>query len=345
MQQIIRQTVQDLTGVPSTAIIIKERPRLSYQSSNLYDVKFGESHWIAKEFVKADEFTESPAREYNALKLLQPYDIAPVPIAFLPYPDYEHPVVLYEFMEGEMWDRRKPSAQELTTLADSWLTTYQATRDGLWKSRLFADDSVLNNVQRYRVNFKFYQEWAETYFPEGLIHAKRADALFDEHADVIQALHDAPVTHLFSRSDPRFANIIARPDGRVGFVDWEDSGLRSPMRTIAGLLFHPNQEDLLTSQEWQAFLCPLMENYPIKTDDIRAILRGYQAIIPIAWMSFILAMGVRRAQSGNNDTWLVNTMNPNQRFRRYLAHALNWDDDNFEAHLRKCDGIRFFPEA
>jgi len=30
----------------------------------------------------------------------------------------------------------------------------------------------------------------------------------------------------FCRSDARFANVIARPDGRLGLVDWEDSGLR-----------------------------------------------------------------------------------------------------------------------
>jgi len=28
----------------------------------------------------------------------------------------------------------------------------------------------------------------------------------------------------FCRSDARFANVIARPDGRLGLVDWEDSG-------------------------------------------------------------------------------------------------------------------------
>ena len=36
----------------------------------------------------------------------------------------------------------------------------------------------------------------------------------------------APVC--FCRSDARFANVISRPDGRVGLVDWEDSGLRDP---------------------------------------------------------------------------------------------------------------------
>jgi len=58
----------------------------------------------------------------------------------------------------------------------------------------------------------------------------------------------------FCRSDARFANVIARPDGRVGLVDWEDSGLRDPARELADLLHHPNQEDLIDAEGWQPFL-------------------------------------------------------------------------------------------
>jgi hypothetical protein len=36
----------------------------------------------------------------------------------------------------------------------------------------------------------------------------------------------APVC--FCRSDARFANVIARRDGRVGLVDWEDSACATP---------------------------------------------------------------------------------------------------------------------
>ncbi len=58
----------------------------------------------------------------------------------------------------------------------------------------------------------------------------------------------------FCRSDARFANVIARTDGRLGLVDWEDSGLRDPAREVANLLMHPNQEDLLDWDTWQACL-------------------------------------------------------------------------------------------
>src|SRR5690606_24214679 len=104
-------------------------------SNNLYNVTFDNTYWIAKEFTKADEFTSSPQREYDALKLLEPLAVAPIAIDYLPYPDYKHPIVIYEYMHGEMWDRRKPSQDELKRLAETWLTTHQATRADLWLSR------------------------------------------------------------------------------------------------------------------------------------------------------------------------------------------------------------------
>jgi thiamine kinase-like enzyme len=35
----------------------------------------------------------------------------------------------------------------------------------------------------------------------------------------------------FCRADPRFANVITRPDGRLAMVDWEDSGRAIPRAT------------------------------------------------------------------------------------------------------------------
>jgi thiamine kinase-like enzyme len=65
-----------------------------------------------------------------------------------------------------------------------------------------------------------------------------------------------PAPLVFCRSDPRCANVIARPDGRLGLGDWEDSGLRDPGREVADLLLHPNQEDLVAGPVWDAFLRP-----------------------------------------------------------------------------------------
>jgi hypothetical protein len=100
----------------------------------------------------------------------------------------------------------------------------------------------------------------------------------------------------FCRSDPRFANVIARPHGRVGLVDWEDSGLRDPAPELADLLHHPNQEDLLGPEGWQPFLDRYL---PTCRDDpgFGEWLRGYLALFPVFWLGVLLAEGLRRAES------------------------------------------------
>ncbi|MEM9954712.1 MAG: hypothetical protein AAF846_24100 [Chloroflexota bacterium] len=342
MRDVILQHIQQLTGLSVNDITLKERPRLTYQGSNLYDVRFGDTHWIAKQFLKEAEFTESPQREYDALNLVKSLDIAPQPIDYLPYPEYEKSVVLYEFMQGNMWDRRKPSSQELTQLAELWLQTYSLTRDDLWLSNLLAP-SVRAKITQYRRNFAFYLEWAHEHFVEGVAHVQMLDALLEKRSYLAGQIDDSNTRWFFSRSDPRFANIIARPDGRIGLVDWEDSGLRNPLRTIADLLYHANQEDLVSYDDWDAFLIPYFENYPKLDDHPQDVLHWYSGITPLAWLCSLLAMGVRKAHKGQLDNrWQVNTMPVNQRLRRYVAHTLSWEDKDFEGHLAQIADMRFF---
>lgn len=87
----------------------------------------------------------------------------------------------------------------------------------------------------------------------------------------------------FCRSDPPFANVIARPDGRVGLVDWEDSGLRDPACELADLLHHPNQEDLIGPDAWRPFLDRYL---PSRRADagFSERLRGYLAFFPVFWL-------------------------------------------------------------
>src|SRR5712691_10851101 len=96
---------------------------------------------------------------------------------------------------------------------------------------------------------------------------------------------DSPLC--FCRSDPRFANVIARPDGRLGLVDWEDCGLRDTAREVADLLLHPNQEDLLGWREWQAFLQPYIDGRRSDADFERR-LQAYLAVFPIFWLGLLL---------------------------------------------------------
>ena len=341
MRDIIRKRVQEISGVALSDISIKERKRLDYQNNNLYDVKFGDNHWIAKEFVKEDEFLDSPKREFDALKLLSNYDVAPQPIDFMPYPDYERPVVIYEYMVGEMWNRRKPSPDELKTLAETWLLTHQATKGGLWMSR-YGDEPLSELIKRQKWFFNIYLEWAEQNHPQGIPHVNQILPLYETHQPIFEQMTDANPTFLYSRSDPRFANIIARPDGRIGFVDWEDSGLRIPARTIADLVNHANQEDLLTDDEWQIFLDIYCENYPVKSDDMRQLIGWYRLTTAMTWFAGLLHFGVRRANQGTLENWHINGMPANQRLRRYLARVLSWGNDDFEAQLATVEGVTFF---
>ena len=89
----------------------------------------------------------------------------------------------------------------------------------------------------------------------------------------------------FCRSDPRFANVIARSDGGIGLVDWEDCGLRDPAREVADLLMHPNQEDLLDFAAWQPFLS-VYRTGRRDDPDFELRLQAYLALFPVFWLGF-----------------------------------------------------------
>jgi hypothetical protein len=117
MSQAIQEIITQAARVDS-ARITPFRPPLDHQSNRLYEVWADDRHWIVKEFLKPAEFSEAPLREWWALELLAPLDIAPRPVLFQPASPPLGPLVVYEFMEGQMWDRRKPTAMDLAQLAE-----------------------------------------------------------------------------------------------------------------------------------------------------------------------------------------------------------------------------------
>jgi hypothetical protein len=147
----------------------------------------------------------------------------------------------------------------------------------------------------------------------------------------------------FCRSDPRFANVIARPDGRLGLVDWEDSGLRDPARDLADILLHPNQEDLLEENDWRAFA----EHYAAgraKTDPGMADrAHQYKLLFHVFWVAAFIRRGLERAKSGHLVGWQVHEIDVNQRLRRYLARGLAWPKVDFAAELEELNEVSFFP--
>jgi thiamine kinase-like enzyme len=164
------------------------------------------------------------------------------------------------------------------------------------------------------------------------------------HGDTIQALTDARPCLTFGRSDSRFANIIARPGGRLGLVDWEDSGLTDPALDIADLLVHANQEDLLSAGEWAAFLTPYLAIRRLADPELERRIDLYQATLTLMWLSILVALGLGKAQCGRLDGWLVNEMPANQRLRRYLARVLAWPGADFNGQLEALSELEFFPD-
>jgi hypothetical protein len=76
--------IRRASGLPVSQVQSMLRPPLDHQSNRLYDVWAGERHWIAKEFLKPEEWGVAPAREHRALVRLAGLDMAALPIFFDP---------------------------------------------------------------------------------------------------------------------------------------------------------------------------------------------------------------------------------------------------------------------
>jgi aminoglycoside phosphotransferase (APT) family kinase protein len=265
-------------------------------------------------------------------------DIAPRPLFYDPAVG---PVVVYEFLAGAMWDRRVPAGRELAALADLWVAIHGLPIENLWVGRGQARNSP-TLVERLRAPIESYAAWADRSGDTARRAAARAcrKALERGLADGLPLI-PAMAPLCFCRSDARFANVIARPEGRVGLVDWEDSGLRDPARELADLLHHPNQEDLLTPDAWRAFLDIYL---PSRGADagFGERLRGYLALFPVFWLGVLLAEGMRRAESRTLDGWLINELDPNLRLQRYVARGLAWPDLDPTPKLNQVADVTFF---
>ena len=149
----------------------------------------------------------------------------------------------------------------------------------------------------------------------------------------------------FGRSDSRFANIIARPGGRIGIVDWEDSGLIDPALDLADLMVHANQEDLLSAGEWEAFLASYLAVRGPADPGLERRLALYQVLLSFLWLSILLSQGLILSQSSMLNEWLINQMPANQRLRRYLARVLVRPGGDILGQLETLGGLVFFPAS
>lgn len=329
------------TGAPSGELRIGLRRPLDAQSNNLYDLWTGDRHLIVKEYLKPEEQDDAPAREFAALQRLAEHDIAPQPLFYDPALG---PMVVYEYMDGEMWDRRVPAPGELAQLAALWLRLHDLPVDGLWLSR-GQDQSVAEMSAMIERFLRRYAAWAESEFPAGKRPSRYLPRLLSQFGDALARLSEMPAQLRFGRADARFANVISRPNGALGMVDWEDSGLRDPARDLGDLLTHPNQEDLLDLDGWQPFLMPYLAECEEIDPTIHERLHLFLAAFPVFWLATLLNVGVSRAQSGTIGDWVINGLPKNQQLRRYIARALAWPDGDIEEMLAALADITFFPKG
>ncbi len=348
MHQRLIETVARLADVAPSGLRIKNRPPLDHQSNRLYDACADGRHLLVKEYLKPDEFATAPLYEHRALEILASLDVAPRPVGVeLGYTSDIGPLVVYEYLNGEMWDRQKPSAAQLAALAEVWLKIHTLTSDQIWDARGI-NDSVVRRTERFRANFVAYHAWTEAAYPAGTTAAARCLDILARHwpvAEEMDGLLRQPYPRYFCRSDARFANVIQRPDGRLGLVDWEDCGLRDPARELSDLMYTPNQEDLMEPAEWRAFLDPYLAALEPRDADLGQRLHLYAAIYPLFWLSTLFRIGLERAQNGSLAGWNVNGMPANVRLRRYLARGLAWPASDFSAELAALSDIPFFPVA
>ncbi len=331
-----------ITQALGTGAVIQERTPLTFQSNQLFDVWHNGRHHIAKYFLKDDELLDAPRREFGALRLLSQLDIAPQPVFY--DPDLG-PVVIYEFLDGTMWDRTRPTAVQLQQLANLWLTLNNLPPDGLWLSRGM-ERSMQDVSTMFHSYLQNYEVWATDHFQPGLASVPHCWALLARLPTILDSFAQLPDPRLFfCRSDPRFANVIQRPDGRLALVDWEDCGLRDPARDTADLLTHPNQEDLLSEEEWEAFLRPYTTARRKTDPHFNERVHHYLALFPIFWLVGLLNYGVSRAEAGKSlVNWQTNGLPVNIRLRRFLAQAQAWPAKATATDLASLAKLNFFPD-
>lgn len=155
--EIVHNAVARVIGRTALDNEITIRPATPHQSNRLHDVQVEGKHLIAKEYLMTADRPDAPRHEYEVLRRLEALHLAPEPVFFDPTVGL---VVVYGYMEGQMWDRRVPSAAELRALAELWLKFHSMDTDGLWlaagQTRPWSDIDA-----RLHGPFEEYDLWAE----------------------------------------------------------------------------------------------------------------------------------------------------------------------------------------
>lgn len=313
MFQEIAERVALGLGVPIRHMQASLRKPRGYQTHTLFDVTAPGKHWIAKRYTLQDGQDDAPAREFEALKMVASLDIAPQPVWF-----DGAALVVYEFMPGEVWDRKTATPDEMRALAQTWLRVGRVDAASVGASTLFR--RLQDPSGRARCpDVSLYAQWASQ-----RPHTRRAGELCAAAAARAHAAWDElaqfPARLRFCKCDPRFGNVLARPNGLIGLTDWEDCGLQDPAIEIADLFTAPNQEDLLAPQAKKALLDALRE-----WDEDGALARRvalYETVLLGTWFPVLMRVGLRRFADGALADWEINGMPYAGRLQRLLSRAL-----------------------
>ena len=315
MQTFTKHSIAQILGWHPDDFVFEKRGPIDLQSNDLYDIKSDQHHFILKAYLKEAELEEAPRREFQSLNLLQSTYLAPKPIFFDPAIG---PFVIYEYMEGEMWNRKRPSPHQLQELAEAWLTINAIQHEAPWLAR---GSQYPIQFQWVKKMFAEYGAWVETAVTNPKPIIQRLNNTLKKVEPIFQKIDSATPKRLFSRSDPRFANIIGRPNGRLGIVDWEDSGWHDPAYATADLLLHANQEDLLTLDEWHAFLRPYFTERLKDDPQIEQRFAWYMATLPFFWLALFLKLSIHHHTNGTFDAWQINQLPAAERIGNYWRWA------------------------
>jgi aminoglycoside phosphotransferase (APT) family kinase protein len=340
MEEAIAAAAARELGTSAASLRVALRPASTHQSNTLYDVWRDEQHLIAKEFTTRDP-EEGARREFDSLQLLIPLDLAPRPISLIAATEDHGPVVLYEYIEGVMWDRCSPEPGELRKLADAYIKIGELPREGLWVAAN-ADIPLSYREVDFRKTFEGYGHWAKAFPPAHLASELCIRALDRLHPNVVKLAAAWPPLR-FCQTDARFANFVQRPNGSLAFIDWEDAGLRDPARQLADLMMHANQEDLVSHAEWASFLDPYYAALKPSDPDLPDRMHTALPLFALFWLGIIIGRNVERLKHGGPADSAVNELDVNLRLRRYLARALAWPDLNFSRRLDQLGDLQFFP--
>jgi thiamine kinase-like enzyme len=191
-----------------------------------------------------------------------------------------------------------------------------------------------------------YLDWATSEYEPGKRIAEICLKLLESKHSIFNELYNQEPVLCFCKADPRFANVIKKPNGKLGLVDWEDSGLLDPAMDIADLITHPNQEDLVNWREWQSSFVKPYLNARSKVDkSITSRFQLYMAILPIYWLTVLIRRGLKLAYIGHLTGWTINGLSGNERLKRYMARALSWPSMEYLGTLSNLDNIEFFPKV